>query len=115
MKFFGTAEYTQILIPNHPFQGLCENCRETQFFRLLTKYRFTHLAYTLRWNYEEENFRICSKCDHAYRLSNREMKALAPLYVPLPSTYRRRVVFAVIWVPVIVYVIYWNVRKYGGF
>lgn len=109
------GSYAQILIPNEPIRRSCVHCGEDRLFRLLTRYEFKHLAYVFRWDYEEANVRICEVCGHAYAVSEAEMKRICPSYQPLPAKNRRRLVFILIWVPVIAYVIYWNLRKFGGF
>ena len=114
MKIVQRGEYAQLIIPNQPLHRLCEACGAERTFRLLTKWEFKHLGYIFRWDYADTNVRICIACDRAYRLSSKEMRDLVPAYEPLPAKYRRRVIFVALWLPVIVYVVYWNLRKYIG-
>jgi hypothetical protein len=107
-----TGRYTQVRIPNGPVVALCDNCGADRPFRLFTQYQFTHLGYVFRWDYEEKHFRACVECGRGQALNDREWKQFFPLYEELAPKYRRRLIFALIWVPIIAYVIYWNVNKY---
>ena len=112
MQLVRKGQYSQMHIANRPVSGLCENCGATRLFRVFTHYEFKHIGYLLRWDFEQKAYRVCAQCERAHPMSLREVRELFPFYTMLAARYRRRLVFALIWIPVIAYVVYWNLNKY---
>jgi hypothetical protein len=114
MRLVRNGQYSQVHIPNRPVSADCGSCGAMRVFRLFVHYEFKHIAYLLRWDFEQTAYRVCTECERAHPMSVREMRALFPFYTPLAPRYRRRMVFALVWTPVIAYVVYWNLKHYSS-
>ena len=112
MKLVNTASYSQVLIASVPIVRHCDQCCAQRQFRLLAHYQFRHVAFIFRWDYEEDLVRICGACNHAFRISLKEVRQVLPTYQPLASKSRRRLVQLVFLVPVVLYVVAWNLSRY---
>ena len=70
-----------------------------------------HFAFFIQWDWEEEFFRVCSECNHAFPMSLKEIRRVIPTYRPLASKGRRRLVQLVFGIPVLVIGIGWNIAQ----
>ena len=94
---YGKGRYGNVVIAHRPVVGPCEHCGEERAFRLFMQTECSHLFTVIRWNFESTFFRICVQCEHAYKLSNREIREIFPSYRPPAPKLVRYIVFAATW------------------
>ena len=113
--FYGRGRFGNVLIPSHPVVGMCEHCREERNFRLFVQTDCTHLLTMLQWNFKSTFFRICGECDHAYKLSYREIRAILPTYRPPAPNIVQNSVFLMTWGVFFAFVVYELIRRIWPF
>jgi len=106
------SRYSKLHVPNQPVRTHCEKCDGEREFRIFSDINFTHIGYLFRWDVVEEPHLLCVICNHSIPLSIRDMRKMFPFYHPSPEIWRKRAAFAVVVVPAIAYVIWWNVKRY---
>jgi hypothetical protein len=112
VRIIQRSRYSQLHVPNQPVRADCEACQAERDFRVFSDVQFTHIGYLCRWDYVESPHLRCSVCEHSIPLSVRDMRKIFPFYQPTPDVWRKRVVFALVSLPVVAYVIWWNVNRY---
>jgi len=109
--FYGKGRFGSVLIAAHPVVRVCEHCGEERTFRLFVQTECTHLLTVLQWNFASTFFRICGECEHAYKLSTREIRAIVPTYRPPAPNIVRNVVFLMTWGVVFAYAAFELIRR----
>jgi hypothetical protein len=112
---YGKGRFGNVVIPSHPVVGPCSHCGEERSFRVFVQTECSHLFTVMRWNFESTFFRICVDCEHAFKLSTREIRQIFPAYRPPPPKILRRIVFLATWGVAFAFGAYVLIRQYWHF